>query len=94
MMHTNVTEHFRSGVNKAADKMANEVLTNKTHNEFSDVLLGIGCFEVIPSLQVKDGSQPYEIPSEEKRGIHTTDTPKRSVKEMTKGAKNNPTRHQ
>ena len=33
-----------------------EVLTNKIHNEFSDVFSGIGYFEGTFSLQARDGS--------------------------------------
>ena len=33
----NMPYYFRSSASKAADKRASKVLTNKTHNEFSDV---------------------------------------------------------
>ena len=34
----NMPDYFRSNANNAADQRASEVLTNKNHNEFSDVL--------------------------------------------------------
>ena len=55
-------DYFSSSENKASDKGAREVLTNKIHNEFSDVFAGIVCFEGMFILQLLDGSQPYEVP--------------------------------
>ena len=45
-----------------ADKRASEVLTNKIHNEFSDVFSVIGCFEGTFTLQTKEGHQLYLPP--------------------------------
>ena len=53
-------DYFRSSTNKAADKIVSEALTNKICNEFYDVFSGIGHFEGIFNLQVKDDSQPYK----------------------------------
>ena len=35
--NTNMPNYFRSDANKVADKIANEISTNKIHNEKSDV---------------------------------------------------------
>ena len=74
----NMPDYFRSTANKAADKRANEVLTNNIHNEFSDVFPGIDCFEGTFSLQVKGGS------------ICFAGTPKRTARETTEEANNGP----
>ena len=52
----NLPDYFKSSTNKVADNRASEVLRNKIHNEFSDVLPGIGCLEGTFTLHVKDGS--------------------------------------
>ena len=61
----NMPDYFRSSANKAADKRAikvltNNELTNKFHNEFSN-FSGISCFEGAFTLQLKDGSWPYQV---------------------------------
>ena len=58
----NMPDYIRSRANKVADKRASEILTNKTRNEFCDVFPGIGYFEETLTLQVKEGSQPYQAP--------------------------------
>ena len=35
-INANIADYFRSSVNRAEDKRASEVLTNKIHNEFSN----------------------------------------------------------
>ena len=60
--NTNMPDYFRSSTNKAADKRANNALTNKIHNEFSYVFSATGCFQGTFSLLVKDGSQLYQAP--------------------------------
>ena len=47
------------GPNREADKRASVKLTKLMHYEFPDFFFGIGCF----SLQVKEGSKPYQVPS-------------------------------
>ena len=54
---------FFSSTNRVTDKRASEVLTNKIHNEFSDVFSGIGCIEGSFTLQGKEISQQYHVPS-------------------------------
>ena len=54
--------HFRSSINRAADKKASQVLMQKTHNKFRDCFYKNGCFEGTISLQVKDDSWPYQVP--------------------------------
>ena len=54
-------DYFRSSSNRAADKRAGHVLMQKIHNEFSDDFSGIVCFEGTFSLEVKDGSKPYQV---------------------------------
>ena len=44
-------DYFRSIAIRTAVKRAGQVLTNKIHNESSDVSWGIGCFEGMFSLQ-------------------------------------------
>ena len=67
--NTNMAEYVRSSSNKATDKKASEILTNKIHNKFSDNS-SIGCFEDSFSLQVKDGSQAYQVFSRKKHMNH------------------------
>ena len=62
--NTNMPNYFRSNTNKAADKGTSKVLTNKIHNELSNVFSGIGCFEGTFGLQVKDGSHCMSHPLE------------------------------
>ena len=48
----NMPDYFRPSANKAADKRASEVLTNKIHNEFSNV--GVGFSFCLISNYIKD----------------------------------------
>ena len=43
--------------------MVNEAITSRMLNEFSNLFIGIGCFEGTFSLQAKEGSHPYQAPS-------------------------------
>ena len=54
--NTDLPDYFRSSTNRAADKGASEILTNKIHNEFNDIFPSIDHFEGTFTLQVKDGS--------------------------------------
>ena len=65
-------DYFRSSTNRAARKRAGKVLTDKIHNEFSEVFQGIGYFEGTFSLQEKDGSQSYQAPH---KGRYTLQKP-------------------
>ena len=59
--NSNMSDYFRSSINRAADRRASMLLM-KTMHEFSDVLSEVGCFEGTFNLQVKDGSWPYQAP--------------------------------
>ena len=54
---TNILNYFRSSTNRKADEEASRLLTGKLH---SDVFTGISCFDGTYTLQVKDGSHPYQ----------------------------------
>ena len=60
--NSNMSDYFRSSINRAADKRESQVLINKIHNEFGDFLKEIESFKGMFSLQVKDDSQPYQAP--------------------------------
>ena len=57
---THMPDYFHSGYNKEADMRVRETITNRIHNEFNDLISGIGCFEDMFPLQVKDGTHPYQ----------------------------------
>ena len=57
--NTHMPDYFSSNANRAADKRASQVLTNKIHNALS-IFSGIGYFEDMFSLQVKETSWPYQ----------------------------------
>ena len=80
--------YFRSSINRAADKRAGQVLTNKIHNEFSDVFSfsGIGCFEGTINLQVKDGRHHTRCPQD--GSICTLGTPGKGARKITKATNN------
>ena len=59
---TNMPDHFNSSKNKEADKRASEAITNRIHNKFNDLFSNIVSFEGTFSLQVKEGSHPYQAP--------------------------------
>ena len=59
---TNMTDYFTPSTNREADKEASRTMTMKIHNDFSDIFTGICCFEGTLKLQVREGSQPYEVP--------------------------------
>ena len=60
-INANMPDYFRSSIN-SRKKRASEVLMNKIHIEFSHAFIGMGFFKGVVSLQVKDGSQPYQAP--------------------------------
>ena len=55
-----MTDYLRCSTNKEADKKTNRLLTMKIHNVYSDIFTGIGCFEGTFTLQVREGSCPYQ----------------------------------
>ena len=58
-VNSNMSDYFRSSINRAANKRT----IQQIHNEFRDVFFSrIGCFEGMFISQVKDGSQPYQVP--------------------------------
>ena len=59
---THISDYFHSSDNKEADQRVSETITNRIHNEYSYLFYGIGCFEDTFSLQVKEGSCPYQAP--------------------------------
>ena len=67
---THIPNYFNSNRNKSqisvyfipANKGKCETMTNRIHNKFNDLFSGIGCFEVIFSLQVKVGSHWHMEP--------------------------------
>ena len=59
---TNMPDYFRPSANREADKEASRILTQKIHNDFSDVFTGIGCFDGTFKLQVREGSHLYQAP--------------------------------
>ena len=62
MANTNNSCHinyFLPGPNREVDKRVSTTITKLMHNEFPDDFSGIGCFEGIHLLQVKEGSKPY-----------------------------------
>ena len=60
--NSNKPDYFRSSINRAAHKRANQVLMNKIHNEFSYIFFsGIGCFEDMFSLQVAPRRVSYAL---------------------------------
>ena len=57
--NSNMPDHFRSSINRAADNRTSQALTNKIYTDCSDFLC-IGCFEDMFGLQVKDDNWPYQ----------------------------------
>ena len=53
-------DYFHSSDNKVADKIVSEAISNRINNEFNYLFSGIGCFEGTFSLQVEEGSHPYQ----------------------------------
>ena len=51
---------FNLSDNKNADKRVSEATTNKIHNGFNNLFTGIGSFEGKFSLEVENGSYPYQ----------------------------------
>ena len=84
-------EYFKSSANRVADKKESEGLSKKIYNEFSDVVTVIGCFEETFTLQVKEGSQPYQAPK--KGNICLAGIPNDGTRDATKIASDSPTSH-
>ena len=59
-----MSDYFMSSMDREADKMAWQLITQKIYNEFGDVFTGIECFDGTFRLQVKEGSWPYQAPLE------------------------------
>ena len=59
---TNTPDYLNSSYNKQADKRTNGTITNRILNAFNNLFSGIGCFEDMFSLQVKEGSHLYQVP--------------------------------
>ena len=74
------------------DKCAITVLTNKLHNELSDVISGIDCIEGIFTMQVKEGSWQYQS-FPQKGSICFAETPYGRAKEAIETVSDSPTRH-
>ena len=54
--------YFYSSSNTDTDKSKSNTMTQRIHEKFGDVFNGIGCFNVIFSLQLKLDSKPYQAP--------------------------------
>ena len=81
----NISDYFRSSRNRVANKRTSDVLTNKIHKEFRDFFSGIDCFEGTFTLQVKEGSWPYQaLPKKGRTCI--AGTPKERARKATKVA--------
>ena len=50
-----------------------ETITNRIHIEYNNLFFGIGCFQGTFSLQVTEGSHPYQVPR--KRVAYTVQKP-------------------
>ena len=57
----NIPDYFRSGTKKTADRRVNRLLTMKIHNEFSDIITCIGCFDSTIKPWVRKGSCHYQV---------------------------------
>ena len=51
-----------AGLGTEVDSEASAKITLKMHEEFVTVFTGIGCFEGMFSLQIKDDAKPYQMP--------------------------------
>ena len=60
--NSNMPDYFRCNTDREADKRASQLITQRIHNEYIDVLTGIGCFDGTFRWQVKEGSQVYQAP--------------------------------
>ena len=54
--------YFYSSENTEADRRKSDIMTQKIHNTFGNVFIGIGCFKDTFSLQLKPNSKPYQAP--------------------------------
>ena len=62
LSNNNKIKYFLPVPSKESNKKACTEITNQLQKEFVDVLTGIGCFDVMFSLQVKLDSKPYQVP--------------------------------
>ena len=76
----------------STDKRASQILMQKIHNTFSDFFSGSGCFDGTFSLQVKDGSWPYQA-SPKESSICTPGIPQGGTKQITKATNNSTPGH-
>ena len=58
----NSINYFFSSSNVMADKRQSSEMTQRMHDRFGNIFNGIGCFEVMFSLQLKPNSKPYQAP--------------------------------
>ena len=75
--NVNCLGYFRYSVNIKADREASRLMTQRICEEFSDVFMGIGCFEVAFKLGVREEEQPIILTSTQKSSIHATATTQR-----------------
>ena len=52
---------FIAGLDTEANRVASAKTTQITHNDYSDVFTGIGCFKASFLLQIKDDVKQYQI---------------------------------
>ena len=60
---TNMAHYFNYSDKKKTDKRVSTAIMHRIHNEFNDLFSGICCFKGTFSLQVKEGSHPYQAPT-------------------------------
>ena len=54
--------YFPPGPYQEADRRVSAKITQHLQKEFKDVVIGIGCFQGLISLQVKTNKKPYQMP--------------------------------
>ena len=57
-----IIDYFLMGPSRESDKKPNTKITDQMCNEFENVLSGIGCFEGIITVQIKEGSNMCQPP--------------------------------
>ena len=55
-----MSNNFRSSTDREADKRTSQLMTQRIHNEFSDIFKGTGSFDGMFSFHVKEGIQPCQ----------------------------------
>ena len=66
-------DYVRPSANGEVDKEVSRILTEKIHNDFSDIFIGISCFESTFKLQVRESSCPYKLSP--RRVVYTLQRP-------------------